>query len=95
MLVAGTVPWPLCVSRNNGEKWGGGWVGWGGDDNVPCTCTHLDATQLLFSLHTSRCYATLGVGMITFLALAVAGTQCIDRAWGVCKTFIPKQIKKR
>ena len=21
------------------EKWGG--VGWGGDDDVPCTCTHL------------------------------------------------------
>ena len=63
MLVAGTVPWPLCVSRNNGEKGGGGGVGWGGDDNVPCTCTHLDATQLLFSLHlhTSRCYATHGV----------------------------------
>ena len=48
-------------------------VGWGGDDNVPCNCTHLGATQLLFlalahismlrnwcflHLHTSRCYAT-------------------------------------
>ena len=26
--------------------WGGVGVGWGGDDNVPCTCTH------------GRCYAT-------------------------------------
>ena len=25
----------------------------------------------------------------------VAGTQCLDRAWGVCKAFIPKQIKKK
>ena len=36
--------------------------GWGGDDNVPCTCTHVG------------CYATgqgwVGGGMITFLALA-------------------------
>ena len=34
---------------------------WGGDDNVPCTCTH------------AECYATglgWGGGMITFLALA-------------------------
>ena len=51
--------------------WGG--VGWGGDDTVPCNCTHLGATQLMFlalahismlrnwcflHLHTSRCYAT-------------------------------------
>ena len=55
----------------NFNIWGG--VGWGGDDNVPCNCTHLGATQLLFlalahismlrnwcflHLHTSRCYAT-------------------------------------
>ena len=48
-------------------------VGWGGDDTVPCNCTHLGATQLMFlalahismlrnwcflHLHTSRCYAT-------------------------------------
>ena len=40
-------------------------MGWGGNDNVPCTCTHV------------RCYASDvmglgggGVGMITFLALA-------------------------
>ena len=26
--------------------WGG--VGWGGDDTVPCNCTHLGATQLMF-----------------------------------------------
>ena len=36
--------------------------GWGGDDNMPCTCTHVG------------CYATgqgwVGGGMITFLALA-------------------------
>ena len=30
----------------NFNIWGG--VGWGGDDNVPCTCTHLGATQLMF-----------------------------------------------
>ena len=47
-------------------------MGWGGDDNVPCTCTH------------GRCYASNGmgwgwggVGMTTFLALAhmVGATQ--------------------
>ena len=40
--------------------WSG--VGGGGDDNIPCTCTHVG------------CYATgqgwVGGGMITFLALA-------------------------
>ena len=37
--------------------WGG--VGWAGDDDVPCTCTHVG------------CYATswVGVGMMTFCAL--------------------------
>ena len=55
----------------NFNIWGG--VGWGGDDTVPCNCTHLGATQLMFlslahismlrnwcslHLHTSRCYAT-------------------------------------
>ena len=35
-----------------------GWgVGWGRDDDVPCTCTH------------GRCYASHGVGMMTFLVL--------------------------
>ena len=43
--------------------WGGG-VGWVGDDDVLCTCTHV------------TCYATAGVvgwgglGMMTFCALA-------------------------
>ena len=43
--------------------WGGG-VGWVGDDDVLCTCTHV------------TCYATPGVvgwgglGMMTFFALA-------------------------
>ena len=43
--------------------WGGG-VGWVGDDDVLCTCTHV------------TCYATAGVvgwgglGMMTFFALA-------------------------
>ena len=43
--------------------WGGG-VGWGGDDDVLCTCTHV------------TCYATAGVvgwgglGMMAFFALA-------------------------
>ena len=44
---------------------------WGGDDNVPCTCTHVG------------CYATgLGWGGITFLALThmLDATQLV---WGV------------
>ena len=38
---------------------------WGGvgDDNVPCTCTHLGATQLMFLAH-------LGATQLMFLALA-------------------------
>ena len=51
--------------------WGGVGVGWGGDDNVPCTCTH------------GRCYASHGIGgMITFLELAhrVGATQVMG--WG-------------
>ena len=46
-------------------------MGWGGDDNVPCTCTH------------GRCYASHGIGgMITFLELAhrVGATQVMG--WG-------------
>ena len=36
-----------------------GWGGvWGGDDDVPRICTH------------GRCYASDGVGMMTFLGLA-------------------------
>ena len=65
MLVAGTVPWPLCIfPENRCRSWWGGGVGWVGDDNVFCTCTHV------------TCYATAGVvgwgglGMMTFFALA-------------------------
>ena len=67
MLVAGTVPWPLCIfPENKCRSWWGGVVGWGwvGDDDVLCTCTHV------------TCYATAGVvgwgglGMMTFFALA-------------------------
>ena len=57
------------------HAWGGGGLGWGGDDDVPCTCTH------------GRCYASHGVGwggvgMMTFLALAhmCDATQLIG--WG-------------
>ena len=64
MLVAGTVPWPLCIfPENRCRSWWGG-VGWVGDDDVLCTCTHV------------TCYATAGVvgwgglGMMTFFALA-------------------------
>ena len=49
MLVAGTVPWSLCIcilQENRCRRW---WVGWGGDDDVLCTCTHV------------TCYATDGV----------------------------------
>ena len=38
---------PVCLSCY-GDHGGVGW-GWGGDDNVPCTCTHL------------RCYACVSV----------------------------------
>ena len=34
--------------------WGGVGVGWGGDGNVPCTCTH------------GRCYASHGMGWGSF-----------------------------
>ena len=38
-----------------------GWVGWGGDVNVPCTCTHAHGTSRL---------GLGGVGMLTYVALA-------------------------
>ena len=58
-------------------------VGWGGDDNVLCTCTHgwCYATSCFLHLHTwSVLRNTMGwggVGMITFFALAhmVGATQ--------------------
>ena len=37
-----------------------GWVGWGGDVNVRCTCTHAHATSRL---------GLGGVGMLTYVAL--------------------------
>ena len=46
-------------------------MGWVGDDDVLCTCTHV------------TCYATAGV-------VGWGGV-----GWGVCKAFIPKQIKKK
>ena len=65
MLVAGTVPWPLGIfPENRCRSWWGGGVGWVGDDDVLCTCTHV------------TCYATAGVvgwgglGMMAFFALA-------------------------
>ena len=57
--------------------WGGVGVGWGGDGNVPCTCTHgrCYATSCSLHLHTwsvqRKSWDGLGwggVGMITFLA---------------------------
>ena len=57
----------------------GGGLGWGGDDDVPCTCTH------------GRCYASHGVGrggvgVMTFLALATltwhAWSMLRNRWWG-------------
>ena len=56
-------------------------MGWGGDDNIPCTCTLGDVTQLQLmgwggdgsipcTCTHVRCYATDGAGMVTFLALA-------------------------
>ena len=51
LLVAGTVPWSLCffLQENRCPGW---WVGWGGDDDVLCTCTHV------------TCYSTDGVGRV-------------------------------
>ena len=75
--------------------WGGVGVGWGGDDNVPCTCTHgrCYATSCSLHLHTWSVLRKSwdgvglgwgGVGMITFLALAhmVGATQVMGLGWG-------------
>ena len=61
----------------------GGGVGWGGDDNVLCTCTHgwCYATSCFLHLHTwsvlRNTMGWVGVGMITFFSLAhmVGATQ--------------------
>ena len=56
-------------------------VGWGGDDDVPCTCTHVRCYAIGCFLHLHTCLMLrhrmflvgLGwgvVGMMTFLALA-------------------------
>ena len=59
---------------SSGVGWGWGGVGWGGDDNVPCTCTHgrCYATSCFLHLHT-----WLVLRNIMFLALAhmVGATQ--------------------
>ena len=61
------------------RNWSG--VG-GGDDNIPCTCTHVG------------CYATgqgwVGGGMVTFLALAhmLDATQLVRGGWGGMITFL-------
>ena len=58
----------------------GGWGG--GDDHIPCTCTHVG------------CCATgqgwVGGGMITFLALAhtLDATQLVRGGWGGMITFL-------
>ena len=59
-------------------------VGWGGDDNVPCTCTHGRCYATSCSLHLANLVDATqvlgwgGVGMITFLALAhmVGASSC-------------------
>ena len=108
MLVAGTVPWSLCILQDYRGGGGGGWRWW---RSLPLA--HMwDATELTFLALAHMWDAT----QLTILALAhmrdatqlmgwggvgwgwwrsFAGTQCIDRAWGVCKTFIPKQIQKK
>ena len=58
---------------------GWGGVGWVGDDDVLCTCTHV------------TCYATAGV--VGWGGVGWVGDD--DVLWGVCKAFIPKQIKKK
>ena len=48
--------------------------GWGGDDNIPCTCTHVG------------CYAT-GEVETARGASKIAGTQCVDRLCQSLKRF--------
>ena len=62
------------------RNWSG--VGGGGDENIPCTCTHVG------------CYATgqgwVGGGMKTFLALAhmLDATQLVRHS--MCGSFVAK-----
>ena len=55
------------------------WGGWGGDDNIPCTCTHVG------------CYAT-GEVETARGASKIAGTQCVDRLWQSLKRFLPPKL---
>ena len=54
--------------------WGGVGVGWGGDDNVPCTCTHgrCNATSCFLHLHI---WSVLRNIMFLGLAHMVGATQ--------------------
>ena len=62
---------PGGFARNFNIFWGG--VGWGGDDTVPCNCTHLGATQLMFL----SCTCThLDATQLMFLALAHISMLC-------------------
>ena len=55
------------------------WGGRGGDDNIPCTCTHVG------------CYAT-GEVETARGASKIAGTQCVDRLWQSLKRFLPPKL---
>ena len=78
-----------------------GWVGWGGvgwryqrpDDYV------LDSTPDDYVLDTtlSTYMFSWRCNMLLRPCYYVGGTQCLDRAWGVLKKWLPKQlnIKKR
>ena len=57
-----------------------GW-GWGGDDNVPCTCTHgrCYATSCFLHLHT---WSVLRNIMFLALAHMVGATQLMGWGWG-------------
>ena len=59
--------------------WGGVGVGWGGDGNVPCTCTHgrCYATSCSLHLHT---WSVLRNIMFLALAHMVGATQVMG--WG-------------
>ena len=52
------------------------WSGVGGDDIVPCTCTHDRCTQVETARGASK----------------IAGSQCVDRLWQSLKRFFSPKL---
>ena len=67
MLVAGTVPWSLCILQEN--RGTGGGVGWGWWHS--CTCTHV------------RCSATAGLGWGWWHSCTCTHVRCSAHKTGV------------